>query len=185
MSDGTILGHCFMKTLLAALLLLSCVAIRAEPPAPQQEWEAKVFGELHLDVPAGSQTKTRNSAGASVVKKMTRYSFQNSKLDLELVFLDYDPGFEGDIDGAAKNMGDQMRAMTGDEIPPWKVITVAGRPARTLASNPDKTHQARMVTLIDDTKAGRQLIIVDVSYDTDSAAAKADAGHIINSVEIK
>jgi hypothetical protein len=45
--------------------------------------------------------------------------------------------------------------------------------------------EARRATLIDDTKAKNQLVIVDICYDSSSTSGRADAERIMKSVQIK
>ncbi len=107
-------------------------------------------------------------------------------LDLELVFLSFPPGMRGSLDEAAANMTAQLKAVSGEEsLMPWKTTTISGRPARHIATEPDRTHQARQATLIDDLKAKNQLVIVDISYDSSSSSGKADAERIMKSVTLK
>ncbi len=83
-------------------------------------------------------------------------------------------------------MSAQLRAVFGEEsLTPWKTTTVSGRAARYIATKPDRTHEARQATLIDDTKAKNQLVIVDISYDSTSNSGKADSERIMKSVEIR
>ena len=118
---------------------------------------------------------------------MKKYSFRNRVLDLELVFLSFPPGTGGNLDGAAANMSAQLRAISGEKsLTPWKTI-VSGRPARRIATK-DQTAQvkaSRLATLIDDTKAKNELVIVDISYDSSSGSGKADAERITKSVALK
>jgi hypothetical protein len=80
----------------------------------------------------------------------------------------------------------QLKAVSGEEsLTPWKTTTVSGRPARYIATKPDRTHQARQATLIDDTKAKNQLVIVDISYASTSSSGKLDAERIMKSVALK
>jgi hypothetical protein len=51
-----------------------------------------------------------------------------------------------------------------------------------MATKPGRAHEARRVTIIDDTKAKSQLVIVDISYDGASSSGKADSEHIMKSV---
>jgi hypothetical protein len=103
-----------------------------------------------------------------------------------------DPGWEkkviGDvrIEVAAENMSAQVKATLGEEsLTPWKTTIVSGRPARHLATRPDRTHQARQVTLIDDTRAKNRLVIVDIGYDSNSTSGKTDAERIMKSVRLE
>jgi hypothetical protein len=83
-------------------------------------------------------------------------------------------------------MSAQIRATSGAQsLTSWKNTTVSGRPARRIATKPDRTNQARQATLIDDTKAKNQLVIVDISYDSSSPSGKADAERITKSVALK
>jgi hypothetical protein len=92
----------------------------------------------------------------------------------------------GDLSGAAENMSAQLKATSGEEsLTPWKTTIVSGRSARYLATKPDRTHQARQVTLIDDTRARNRLVIVDISYDSNSSAGKTDSERIMKSVQLK
>jgi hypothetical protein len=117
---------------------------------------------------------------------MTKYSFRTQVLDLKLVLLTFPSGMAGKLDGAAANMSAQIKAISGEEsLTPWQTTTVSGRPARYLATKPDKTHEARLVTLIDDTRATNQLVIVDVSYNANSDSGKADSEHIMKSVALE
>jgi hypothetical protein len=172
-----------MKPLvISLLLLLPAAAVHADPA-----WAKKVIGDVRIEVPSDSKTGVQNTPGAGgAVQKMTKYSFRTRVLDLELVFLSFPPGTGGNLDGAAANMTAQLKAASGEEsLTSWKTITVSGRPARRIATKPDRTHQARQVTLIDDTKAKNQLVIVDISYDSSSNSGKADAERIMKSVALK
>jgi hypothetical protein len=103
-----------------------------------------------------------------------------------LVFLSFPPGTGGNLDGAAANMSSQLKAASGEEsLTPWKATTVAGRPARYIATKPERTHEARQVTIIDDTKAKNQLVIVDISYDSTSSSGRADCERIMKSVTLR
>ena len=164
-----------MKPLATSLFLL----LRAQfmlPPA----WENKVIGNVRIEVPIDCKTDVQNTPGiGGAVQRMKKYSFRNRVLDLELVFLSFPPGTAGNLDGAAANMTAQLKAASGEEsLTPWKTTTVSGRAARRIATKPDRTHQARQATLIDDIKANNQLVIVDISYDSSSASGKADAERI-------
>jgi hypothetical protein len=120
-------------------------------------WQNKVIGNVHIQVPTDCKIDVQNA-----------------------------PGRGGNLDGAAANMSAQLKAVSGEEsLTPWKITTVSGRPARYIATKPDRTHEARQATLIDDTKAKNQLVIVDISYDSTSGSGKADSGHIMKSVEIR
>jgi hypothetical protein len=167
-----------MKPLVTSLLLLLGTAVYADPA-----WEKKVIDDIRIEIPTESKTDVQNTPGAGgAVQKMTKYSFRTRVLDLELVFLLFRPGMVGDLTGAAENMSAQIRAALGEEsLTPWKIR----RPARYLATKPDRTHEARQVTLIDDTRAKNQLVIVDISYDSTSSSGKIDSEHIMKSVEIK
>ena len=171
-----------MKFRLASLILLVILtAVHADTG-----WNKKVIGNVRIEVPSDSKTETQNTPGGGAVQKMAKHSFRTRVLDLELVFLTFAPGTAGDLNGAAANMNAQIKASSGEaSLTPWKTTTVSGRPARSLATRPGRTHQARQVTLIDDTRAKNQLIIVDVSYDSTSNSGKIDAEHIIKSVEVK
>jgi len=172
-----------MKPLVISLLLLLLLAAVHADPA----WEKKPIGNVQIEVPSDSKTGVQNTPGAGgAVQKMTKYSFRTRVLDLELVFLSFPPGTGGNLDGAAANMTAQLKAASGEQrLTPWKTTTVSGRPARHIATKPDRTHQARQVTLIDDTKAKNQLVIVDISYDSSSSSGKADAERIMKSVALK
>jgi hypothetical protein len=170
-----------MKLLAISLLLLLLATVRAD-----SGWENKVIGNVRIEVPADCETDVQNTPGAGAIQRMKKYSFRNRVLDLELVFLSFPPGTSGNLDGAAANMTAQLKAVSGDEsLTPWKTTTVSGRPARYIAAKPDRTHQARQATLIDDTKAKNQLVIVDISYDSTSSSGKADAERIMKSVALK
>ncbi len=172
-----------MKPLaISLLLLLPVAAIHADPVS-----EKRVIGDVRIEVPSNSKTGVQNAPGAGgAVQKMTKYSFRTQVLDLELVFLSFPPGTGGNLDGAAANMTAQLKATSGEQsLPPWKTTTVSGRPARHIATRPDRTHQARQVTLIDDTKAKNQLVIVDISYDSSSSSGKAAAERIMKSVALQ
>jgi hypothetical protein len=120
------------------------------------------------------------------VQKMTKYSFRTGVLDLELVFLSFPPGTDGNLDGAAANMTAQLSAASGKEsLTPWKTTTVSGRPARYIATKPGRGHEARQATLIDDLEAKNQLVIVDISYDSNSSSRKSDVERITKSVALK
>lgn len=171
-----------MKPLAASLLLLLLVTAHAGPG-----WENKVIGDLHFEVPSDCQTGVQNAPGAGgAVQSMKKYSFRNRVLDLELVFLSFPPGTDGNLDGAAANMTAQLKTALGEEaLTSWKTTVVSGRPARHIATKPGRAHEARQATLIDDTKAKNQLIIVDVSYDSSSGSGSADAKRIVKSVQVK
>jgi hypothetical protein len=170
-----------MKPLATSLLLLLLATVHAGPA-----WEPKVIGNVRIEVPTDCKRDVQNTPGAGAVQSMKKYSFRNRVLDLELVFLSFPPGTGGNLGGAAANMTAQLKAASGSEsLPPWKTTTVSGRPARYIGTKPDRTHQAREVTLIDDTKAKNRLVIVDVSYDSSSSSGKADSKLIMKSVEIR
>jgi hypothetical protein len=171
-----------MKPLVTLLLLLLGTAVHADPA-----WEKKVIDNVRIEIPTDSKRDVQNTPGAGgAVQKMTTYSFRTRVLDLELVFLEFPPGIAGDLNGAAANMSAQIKAKSGEEsLTQWKSTTVSGRPARYLATKPDRTHETRQVTLIDDTRAKNQLVIVDISYDSTSSSGKTDSEHIMKSVEIE
>ena len=171
-----------MKPLVTSLLLLLLATVRADPGG-----ENKVIGSVRIEVPTDCKTDVQNTPGAGgAVQRMKKYSFRNRVLDLELVFLSFPPGTGGNLDGAAANMTAQLKAASGGQsFTPWKATTVSARPARHIATKADRTHQARLVTLIDDTKAKNQLIIVDISYDSTSSSGKAEADRIMKSVEVR
>ncbi|MDP9098885.1 MAG: hypothetical protein M3N48_07815 [Verrucomicrobiota bacterium] len=171
-----------MKPLAISLLLLLLATVHADPG-----WQTKIIGNVRIEVPTDCKTNVQNTPGAGgAVQRMKKYSFRDRMLDLELVFLSFPPGTDGNLDGAAANMTAQLKAASGEEsLTPWKTTTVSGRPARYIATKPDRRHQARQVTLIDDTKAKNQLVIVDISYDSSSSSGKADSQRIMKSVEIR
>jgi hypothetical protein len=169
------------KPLAISLLLLLLATVRAD-----SGWENKVIGNVRIEVPADCETDVQNTPGAGAVQRMKKYSFRNRVVDLELVFLSFPRGTSGNLDGAAANMTAQLKAVSGEEsLTPWKTTTVSGRPARYIATKPDRTHQARQATLIDDTKAKNQLVIVDISYASTSSSGKLDAERIMKSVALK
>jgi hypothetical protein len=174
-----------LATLLSSLLLVT--AADADPAAQKQGWEKKVIGNVHIELPTDCKTDVQNTPGTGgAVQKMTKFSFRTHVLDLELVFLLFPPGMGGNLDGAAANMSSQLKAASGEQsLTPWKTTTVSGRPARYIATKPDRTHEARQATLIDDTKVKNQLVIVDISYDSSSTSGKADCERIMKSVEIR
>jgi hypothetical protein len=174
-----------IATLSSSLLLLA--AVHAEPPAQRQAWEKQTVRDVRIEVPRDCKTKVQTTPGiGGAVQKMTKYSFRTSVLDLELVFLSFPPGMVGSLDGAAENMSGQIRQISGEgSLTPWKAKNVSGRPARYMATKPDASHEARQVTLIDDTRAKNQLVIVDISYDSTSRSGKADCERITKSVEIR
>ena len=170
-----------MKPLVTFLLLLLLATVHAAPG-----WENKVIGNVSIEVPTDCQTDVQNTPGAGAVQGVKKYSFRNRVLDLELVFLSFPPGTGGNLEGAAANMTAQLKAVSAEEsLTPWKTTTVSGRSARRIATKPDRTHQVRQATLIDDTKAKNQLVIVDMSYDSTSSSGKADAERITKSVALK
>jgi hypothetical protein len=170
-----------MKLLVTLLLLLRLATVHAD-----SGWETKVIGNVRIEVPADCKTDVQNTPGAGAVQRMKKYSFRNRVLDLELVFLSFPPGTGGNLDGAAANMTAQLKAVSGEEsLTPWKNTTVSGHRARYIATKPDRTHQARQATLIDDTEAKNQLVIVDISYDSSSNSGKADSERIMKSVSLK
>jgi hypothetical protein len=171
-----------MKPLATSLLLLLLATVHAGPA-----WEPRVIGNVRIEVPTECKRDVQSTPGAGgAVQSMKKYSFRNRVLDLELVFLSFPPGTGRNLDGAAANMTAQLKAASGTEsLTPWKTTTVSGRPARHITTKPDRTHQAREVTLIDDTKTKNQLVIVDVSYDSTSSSGKADSERIMKSVEIR
>jgi hypothetical protein len=173
-----------LATLFTSLLLVT--AVEADPAVQKEGWEKKVIGNVRIEVPTDCKTDVRDTPGAGAVQRMKKFSFRTRVLDLELVFLSFPPGTSGNLDGAAANMSAQLRAVSGEEsLTPWKTTTVSGRPARYIATKPDRTHQARQVTLIGDTKAKNQLIIVDISYDSTSSSGKSDTERIMKSVQIR
>ena len=171
-----------MKPLVTSLLLLLLTAVYADPG-----WEKKTIDHVRIEVPADSKTDIQNTPGAGgAVQKMARHSYRTHVLDLELVFLSFSPGTGGNLDAAAANMSSQLKAASGEEnLTPWKATTVSGRPARYIATKPDRTHEARQVTIIDDTKAKNQLVIVDISYDSTSSSGRADSARIMKSVTLR
>ena len=171
-----------MKTLAISLLLVLLATVHADPA-----WQNKVISNVRIAVPTDCKTDVQKTPGAGgAVQKMTKHSFRTGLLDLELVFLSFPPGTGGNVDGAAANMTAQLKAALGEgSLTPWKTTTVSGRPARYMATKPGRGHEARQVTLIDDTKAKNQLVIVDISYDSSSSSGKIDSEHIMKSVALK
>jgi hypothetical protein len=147
----------------------------------------KIIGGVRIEVPSDSKTDEQNTPGVGgAVQKMTKYSFRTRVLDLELMFLTFPPGMVGNLDAVTANMSSQLKAALGEEsLRPWKSTTVSGRPARYIATKPSHTHEARQATIIDDTKAKNQLVIVDISYDSSSNSGEADSERVMRSVEIK
>lgn len=140
-----------------------------------------------IEVPTHCKTDTQTTTpAAGVVQKMTKFSFRNGVLDLELTFLLFPSGTVGNLDKAAESTSLEIKRTSGEEsLTPWKATTVSGRPARHIATKPDPTHQARQITLIDDMRAKNQLVIVDISYDSNSGSGKTDCEHIMKSVQVK
>ena len=138
-----------MKPFATLLFLLMGTAVHADPG-----WKKRLIGDVDIEVPTGSKTNVQNTPGAGgALQKMAKHSFRNRVLDLELVFLSFLPGTGGNLDGAAANMTAQLKAASGEaSLTPWKVTTVSGRPARYVATKPHRTHEARQVAIIDDTK---------------------------------
>jgi hypothetical protein len=170
--------------LLIPMLLVT--AVDADPAAQKEGWERKLIGNVRIEVPTDCKTDVQDAPGAGAVQGMKKFSFRTRVLDLELVFLSFPSGTGGNLDGAAASMSAQLRAVSGEEsLTPWKSTTVSGRPARYITTKPDRTHQARQVTLIGDTKAKDQLIIVDISYDSTSSSGKGDTERIMKSVQIE
>jgi hypothetical protein len=171
-----------MKPLVTSLLVLLLATVHADPG-----WENKVIGNVRIEVPTDCKTDVQNTPGAGgAVQRMKKYSFRNRMLDLELVFLSFPPGTSGNLDGAAADMSSQLKAAFGGEsLTPWKATTLFGRPARYIVTKPGRAHEARQATIIDDTKAKNQLVIVDISYDSSSSSGKADAERIMKSVALK
>ena len=171
-----------MKPLVTSLLLLVLATVHAD-----SGWEKKVIGNVCIEVPTDCKTDVQNTPGTGgAVQSMKKSSFRNRVLDLELVFLSFAPGMGGNLDGAAANMTAQLKAASGEEgLTPWKTTTVSGRPARYIATKPGLTREGRQVTLIDDTKAKNQLVIVDISYDSSFSSGKADSERIMRSVAIR
>ena len=176
----------FFSALLVSVLVV--VAAHADPPSQGgRSWDKKTIKNVLIEVPTDCKTDTQTATPPSgAVQQMTKFSFRNAVLDLELVFLSFLSGTAGDLDKAAENMSSEIRKTSGQEsLTRWETTTVSGRPARHIATNPDPTHQARQVTLIDDTRTKNQLIIVDVSYDSDARSGKTECERIMRSVEIK
>jgi hypothetical protein len=171
-----------MKPDVTSLLLLLGTAVHTDPA-----WEKRVIGDVRIEVPTDSKTDVQNTLGTGgAVQKKTKYSFRTRVLDLELVFLLFQPDMVGDLSGAAENMSAQIKATSGEEsLTPLKTTIVSGRPARYLATKPDLTHQARQVTLIDDTQDKNRLVIVDISYDSNSSSGKTDSERIMKSVQLE
>ena len=171
-----------MKPLVTAFLLMLPSAIHARPG-----WENKVIGNIRIEVPTDCKADVQNTSGAGgAVRKMMKYSFRNRVLDLELASLSSQPGMVGNLDGAAANMSSQLKTALGEEsLTPWKATTISGRPARYIATKPSRAHEARQATIIYDTKAKNQPVMVDISYDSSSSSGKADAERITKSVALK
>jgi hypothetical protein len=170
-----------MKALAVSLLFLPLATLHAAPG-----WENKVIDNVSIEIPNDCRSVVRHTPGSGAVQKMKKYSFRNRVLNLELVFLSFAPGTDGNLDGAAANMSAQLRAASGAKrLPLWNITTVSGRPARRLATKLGLTGQGRHVTLVDDTNGKRQLLIVDISYDSNSSSGKGDAERIMRSVTLK
>jgi hypothetical protein len=138
-----------------------------------------------VELPTNCQAETQTTPGQGAVQKMTKFSFRTDVLDLELVFLSFPSGLVGNLNQAAANISAEIERTSGPEsLTPWKTTTISRRPARFIATKPDATHQARQVILIDDTRRNNQLIIVDVSYDTNSRFGNAECERIIKSAEL-
>jgi hypothetical protein len=110
-----------MKAIATSLLLLLGRAVHTDPA-----WEKKVVNDVRIEVPTGSKTDVQNTSGAGgTVQKMTKYSLRTRVLDLELIFLMFQPGMAGDLSGAAENMSAQLKATSGEEsLTPWKTTIV-------------------------------------------------------------
>jgi hypothetical protein len=171
-----------MKPFVTYLFLLLLATLYADPG-----WEKKIIENVRIDVPTDCKTDMQNTPGdGGAVQGMKKYSFRTHMLDLEIVFLSFLPGTDSDLDAAAANMSSQFKAALGEEsLTPSKTTTVSGRPARYIATKPDRTQQARQATLIDDLKVKNRLIIVDISYDSNSSSGKADCEHIMKSVALE
>ncbi len=166
--------------------LLVVAASQADPPPQRPSWEKKTIKNVVVELPTNCQTETQTAPGQRAVQKMTKFSFRTDVLDLELVFLSYATGTVGNLDKAAENTSLEIKRTSGEgSLTPWKAMTVSGRPARLIATKPDPTHQAREITLIDDTRRNNQLIIVDISYDSSSRFGKPECERIMKSVELK
>jgi hypothetical protein len=73
-------------------------------------------------------------------------------------------------------------------VPLWALVELRAPPNERqspVGQKPVRTHEARLATLIDDTKANNQLVIVDISYDSSSSSGKADAERIAKPVTLK
>jgi hypothetical protein len=99
-----------MKPVVTSLLLLLGTAVHAD-----LAWDEKVIGDVRIEVPTDSKTDVQNTPGAGgAVQTTTKYSFRTRVLDLELVFLLFQPGMVGDLTGAAENMSVQIKVTSGE-----------------------------------------------------------------------
>lgn len=156
---------------------------QAEPATQRSPWEKKTIKNVVIELPTNCKTETQTTPGEGAVQKLTKFSFRTDVLNLELVFLSFPSAIVGNLNQAAANMSLEIKRTSGEEsLTPWKTTAVSKRPARFIATKPDPTHQAREAILIDDTRLNNQLIIVDVSYDTNSSFGKPECERIIKSV---
>ena len=170
-----------MKPLAVSLFFLLLATVHAAPG-----WEKKVIDNVGIEVPSDCRSDRQHLRGGGAVQKMKKSSFRNGVLNVELVFLSFAPGTGGNLDGAAANINAQLRAAPGAvRLPRWQTTTVSGRPARRLAAEIGRIDQGRRVTLIDDSKAKDQLVIVDISFDLNSSSATGDAERIMKSVSLR
>jgi hypothetical protein len=140
----------------ASLLLVA--ASLADPPPQRPSWEKKAIKNVLIDLPTNCKTETQTTPGNGAVQKMTKFSFRTNVLDLELVFLLFPSGTVGDLDKAAESTSSEIKRTSGEEsLTRWQTTTVSGLPARHIATKPDPTHQARQITLIDNTRIKNQL----------------------------
>jgi hypothetical protein len=85
-----------MKLLVTSLLLLLLATVRADPG-----WENKVIENVRIEVPTDCKTDVQSTPGAGgAVQGMKKYSFRTHVLDLEIVFLSFLPGTDGNLHGA-------------------------------------------------------------------------------------
>jgi hypothetical protein len=174
-----------IATLFASSLLLP--ASQAQPATQRAASETKTIKNVLIEIPTNCITDTQTTTPPSgAVQKMTKFSFRNRVLDLELVFLSYASGTVGNLDKAAQITSSEIKRTSGEaSLTRWESTTVSGRPGRHIATKPDPTHQARQITIIDDMRLNNQLIIVDVSYDSNSPLGKTECERIIKSVKLK
>jgi hypothetical protein len=114
-SDGILVRRMTSRVLPLLFASLFMGAASQADPAPQPTWEKKAIKGVLIDLPTNCKMETQTMPGNGVVQNMTKFSFRNNVLDLELVFLSFPGGTVGNLDKAAENTSSEIKRTSGEE----------------------------------------------------------------------